>query len=88
MYKVSTRRRKRNHVRRSSACEAVNITPPRFEGSPAFLKISMTVVDGSDASDRARDVVQDPVDYARSDVQPGHASCGGSPEVVEDPAPT
>jgi hypothetical protein len=55
------------------------MTPPRFDGSPAFFGISMTIVDGSDASDHARDVIQNPVDCVRSYVQPGHASWRGSP---------
>ena len=47
----------------------------------------MSVVDGRDAADRPRDVVEDAVDNVRRDIEFCHAGSGRAPEIVQHPLP-
>jgi hypothetical protein len=59
---------------------------PRLQRRLALPEIGVTIVDGGHAPDRARDMVEEPVDDMGCDVQTGHPGRCGSPEIVKDPA--
>src|SRR5690349_12472290 len=72
-------------IRRRRADQCLDEVSPRFERRLALGKVLEAVVDGGNAANFTRDVVQYAIDYVRRDVQLCHAGCRSAAQIVEDP---